>query len=414
MTEKSFDYSFVLCSTYNMTVGGWTSLIFPTDHHRVARQHGPPLGPRCGKNARLSDEPQEERARTRTASNPVSFWSVVEKCRHSFTKSNSNATDFLHYFSPNHKGQKDYFYPGFQRKLIQNCETWLRVTCTCVQLTINVKKNESTIHASLEHAWVWLDLELKQKISKWIFKFAVSNNGEQTKIKLLHFLHFVVLSLSPPPLPPCSLHSCSVSCAARIVFFSKSHVANRMSTHKQTLSRKHRYFSRASGSWVLPGNATQLLLGFCRYCLLSRNLALPLSSSFFLFFSLRHAFLSASPDNIKQWQFPDGKFLHNFSGHNAIVNAITINEENVVVSGGKRFSFFSSFPSKFISWLFFPYRWQWLFAFLGLEIRLQFPADANTNPTRFYRLRRRHLRAVLRPVRIATSNGRSGQNGESV
>merc|ERR1719229_55279 len=48
----------------------------------------------------------------------------------------------------------------------------------------------------------------------------------------------------------------------------------------------------------------------------------------------QHAFLSASPDNIKQWQFPDGKFLHNFSGHNAIVNAITINEENVVVSGG--------------------------------------------------------------------------------
>ncbi|XP_072171655.1 pleiotropic regulator 1-like [Diadema setosum] len=43
---------------------------------------------------------------------------------------------------------------------------------------------------------------------------------------------------------------------------------------------------------------------------------------------------SASPDNIKQWKFPDGNFMQNLGGHNAIVNCLAINSDNVLVSGG--------------------------------------------------------------------------------
>lgn len=45
-------------------------------------------------------------------------------------------------------------------------------------------------------------------------------------------------------------------------------------------------------------------------------------------------FASASPDNIKQWKCPEGKFIQNLSGHNAIVNTLTVNPEGVLVSGG--------------------------------------------------------------------------------
>ncbi|CAH8568536.1 unnamed protein product [Schistosoma curassoni] len=48
----------------------------------------------------------------------------------------------------------------------------------------------------------------------------------------------------------------------------------------------------------------------------------------------QNAFVSGSPDNIKQWKLPNGVFLQNLSGHNAIINAITVNQDNVVVSGG--------------------------------------------------------------------------------
>ena len=43
---------------------------------------------------------------------------------------------------------------------------------------------------------------------------------------------------------------------------------------------------------------------------------------------------SASPDNIKQWKFPDGNFMQNLSGHSSILNALAINGDNVLVSGG--------------------------------------------------------------------------------
>ncbi|KAG4090104.1 WD40 repeat-like protein [Neocallimastix lanati (nom. inval.)] len=46
------------------------------------------------------------------------------------------------------------------------------------------------------------------------------------------------------------------------------------------------------------------------------------------------SFASASPDNIKQWNFPEGNFVQNLEGHNAIVNTLSINHDNVLFSGG--------------------------------------------------------------------------------
>lgn len=46
-----------------------------------------------------------------------------------------------------------------------------------------------------------------------------------------------------------------------------------------------------------------------------------------------YMFASASPDNIKQWKCPDGKFIQNLNGHNAIINCLAVNADNVLVSG---------------------------------------------------------------------------------
>ena len=47
-----------------------------------------------------------------------------------------------------------------------------------------------------------------------------------------------------------------------------------------------------------------------------------------------YTFASASPGQIKQWLCPQGQFLQNFDGHNSIVNSISVNEDNVLFSGG--------------------------------------------------------------------------------
>merc|ERR1712181_217119 len=43
-------------------------------------------------------------------------------------------------------------------------------------------------------------------------------------------------------------------------------------------------------------------------------------------------FASGGPDNIKQWRCPDGKFIQNLSGHNAIVNCLAANADGVMDS----------------------------------------------------------------------------------
>ena len=47
-----------------------------------------------------------------------------------------------------------------------------------------------------------------------------------------------------------------------------------------------------------------------------------------------YTFASASPGQIKQWLCPKGEFMQNFEGHNSIVNSISVNEDNVLFSGG--------------------------------------------------------------------------------
>jgi pleiotropic regulator 1 len=46
------------------------------------------------------------------------------------------------------------------------------------------------------------------------------------------------------------------------------------------------------------------------------------------------SFASASPDNIKQWKFPECQFMQNLAGHRAIINTMSVNEDNVLFSGG--------------------------------------------------------------------------------
>ncbi|XP_043918361.1 pleiotropic regulator 1-like [Protopterus annectens] len=47
----------------------------------------------------------------------------------------------------------------------------------------------------------------------------------------------------------------------------------------------------------------------------------------------QYTFASGSPDNIKQWKFPDGSFIQNLAGHNAIINTLAVNSDGVLVSG---------------------------------------------------------------------------------
>ena len=37
--------------------------------------------------------------------------------------------------------------------------------------------------------------------------------------------------------------------------------------------------------------------------------------------------------NIKKWKCPEARFMMNFAGHNAIVNALAANRDGVLVSG---------------------------------------------------------------------------------
>ncbi|KAL8745698.1 MAG: hypothetical protein Q9190_002200 [Brigantiaea leucoxantha] len=45
-------------------------------------------------------------------------------------------------------------------------------------------------------------------------------------------------------------------------------------------------------------------------------------------------FASASTGSIKQWKCPEGAFMQNFDGQNAIINTLSVNEDNVLFSGG--------------------------------------------------------------------------------
>jgi len=46
-------------------------------------------------------------------------------------------------------------------------------------------------------------------------------------------------------------------------------------------------------------------------------------------------FASGSTGSIKQWKCPEGAFMQNFDGQNAIINTLSVNEDNVFFSGGR-------------------------------------------------------------------------------
>lgn len=47
-----------------------------------------------------------------------------------------------------------------------------------------------------------------------------------------------------------------------------------------------------------------------------------------------YTFATAAADNVKKWKFPDGTFMQNLKGHNAILNTISLNHDDVVFTGG--------------------------------------------------------------------------------
>lgn len=44
------------------------------------------------------------------------------------------------------------------------------------------------------------------------------------------------------------------------------------------------------------------------------------------------SFVTAAADNIKKWQCKDGRFIHNFRGHNSVINSAACNQDGVLVT----------------------------------------------------------------------------------
>lgn len=54
----------------------------------------------------------------------------------------------------------------------------------------------------------------------------------------------------------------------------------------------------------------------------------------FLSMQRENPLIASSPNSIKKWKCPEGTFVHNFPGHEAIINTLSVNEEGVLFSGG--------------------------------------------------------------------------------
>ena len=50
--------------------------------------------------------------------------------------------------------------------------------------------------------------------------------------------------------------------------------------------------------------------------------------------TFENSFISGAADTLKKWQGKEGRFIKNFSGHKAVINALAMNDDGVVVSGG--------------------------------------------------------------------------------
>ena len=50
--------------------------------------------------------------------------------------------------------------------------------------------------------------------------------------------------------------------------------------------------------------------------------------------SFESTFVTGAADSLKYWQAKDGRFLKSYTGHKAVVNAMAVNDDGVLVSGG--------------------------------------------------------------------------------
>lgn len=84
-------------------------------------------------------------------------------------------------------------------------------------------------------------------------------------------------------------------------------------------------------------------------------------------------FATGSTSSIKQFKCPEGAFMQNFEGHNAIINTLAVNNDNTMFSGGDNGSM-SFWVSPVTSIFVFGYRDPILTRITGLEDWLSLPS----------------------------------------
>lgn len=128
-------------------------------------------------------------------------------------------------------------------------------------------------------------------------------------------------------------------------------------------------------------------------------------------------FASGSTGSIKQWKCPEGAFMQNFEGQNAIVNTLSVNEDNVLFSGGILYNILFSLAQllnthisvKKINILTNLIRRQRLHQFLGLENRSPLSIPRHNRATRLPRRRSRPDELNIRSYRPQINMRRSRQ-----
>lgn len=141
--------------------------------------------------------------------------------------------------------------------------------------------------------------------------------------------------------------------------------------------------------------------------------------------SCRYTFASGSADNIKQWMFPDGNFIQNLSGHNAIINTLAVNSDGVLVSGGIHASnshLVQPLTARALPHMLClssllclsPSSRQRHHPHVGLEDGLQLPAHPRGGAARLPGQRVGHLRLPLRPLREPTDHRRGRQDHQGL
>lgn len=95
-----------------------------------------------------------------------------------------------------------------------------------------------------------------------------------------------------------------------------------------------------------------------------------------------YSFASASSggNNIKKWKCPEGIFVNNFVGHEAIINTLSINSEGVLFSGGKLYFYHAGRLLTIISGQRYSH-------IMGLQDRFAFPTPQGYSATWFTRCR---------------------------